>query len=249
MVRPLTQDWEFNVLGIENYRRRGRLRTYFDFIMDHQQIPGDICEAGVYKGRSLLATALLLKDIGSDKKVYGFDSFKGMPEPSQLDSLGTFDALRKQDRISEDHYRQLLRFWGFRAFMLRKRPTLKTVSMYAGDMSDPGHDELKRKIAFLNLDNIVLVEGLFEDTMPGRDYKWMAALVDCDLYESYRACLPHIWEALSPGGLVFLDEYYSLKFPGARLAVDQFFADKVDGPEFLSAKRGQFERWGVYKRA
>ena len=46
---------------------------------NHNKIDGDIVESGVYKGSSLLAMGLLLKEIGSSKKVYGFDSFSGFP--------------------------------------------------------------------------------------------------------------------------------------------------------------------------
>lgn len=43
-------------------------------------MPGDIVEAGVFQGHTLLATALLLRELGSDKKVVGFDSFTGFPK-------------------------------------------------------------------------------------------------------------------------------------------------------------------------
>lgn len=256
MVRPLIQDWEFNVLDIANYRRRDRLKAYFDFIIDHHEdMEGNICEAGVYRGRSLLATALLLKDLGSDKMVYGFDSFKGMPQPTREDHISAFSRLLGEGEISAHHMQQVKRLWEFRAVTLGERPTLENISVYAGTMRDPRLETLRRKIKFLRLDNIVLVEGTFEETMQDpyhhtrNCHAWMAALVDCDLYESYKSCLPPIWEALVPGGFIFLDEYYSLKFPGARIATNEFFEDKEESPALLSIERGQFERWGAYKNA
>jgi hypothetical protein len=57
------------------------------------------------------------------------------------------------------------------------------------------------------------------------------------------------WERLIPGGIVFLDEYYSLKFPGARIAVNEFFADKK-GYEMLEVSDksiDDFERWIIRK--
>ena len=66
-------NWEFNVLGIYNYRAPGKLDPYFSFIAEnHHLIPGDIVEAGVFQGRSFLATALLLRDLDLRKKVYGY---------------------------------------------------------------------------------------------------------------------------------------------------------------------------------
>ena len=64
-------DWQYNVLNIYNYNKSGKLDGYFNFIRDfHNIIEGDICEVGVYKGHSLIATALMLKEIGSDKQSY-----------------------------------------------------------------------------------------------------------------------------------------------------------------------------------
>ena len=74
----LKNHWEFNILQIYNCNLPGKLEGYFDFIKKHyKQLEGDICEVGVYRGFSILATALLLKELGSDKKVWGFDSFSG----------------------------------------------------------------------------------------------------------------------------------------------------------------------------
>jgi hypothetical protein len=73
----------------------------------------------------------------------------------------------------------------------------------------------------------------------------MAALIDCDLYMSYREALPFIWKRLAIGGYVFLDEYYSLKFPGGRIATDEFFERRRDKPQRHKVEPGDFERWYV----
>jgi len=58
----LDSEWKFNVVGVYNYKKSGKLEGYFDFIKkNHNQLEGDICEVGVYRGFSILATALLLK--------------------------------------------------------------------------------------------------------------------------------------------------------------------------------------------
>ena len=46
---------------------------------------------------------------------------------------------------------------------------------------------------------------------------------------------------------MYLDEYYSLKFPGARIATDEFFFDKNDKPEMYPRQTMDFERWFVTK--
>ena len=77
----------------------------------------------------------------------------------------------------------------------------------------------------------------------------MAVLCDCDLYESHKVALTFIWERLSRGGYIFLDEYYSLKFPGARIAINEFFDERQDKLFRHELIPGDFERWGVRKLA
>ena len=90
----LQNDWEFNVLEIYNYKANGKLTEYFKFIADNfDKLDGDICEVGVYRGFSILATGLFLKELGSEKKVYGFDSFSGFPSYHENDQLSKFDEL------------------------------------------------------------------------------------------------------------------------------------------------------------
>jgi len=75
----------------------------------------------------------------------------------------------------------------------------------------------------------------------------MTVLMDCDLYESHQIALPFTWEKMSSGGYMFLDEYYSLKFPGARKATDEFFKDRKEEPKMYDIKPMDFERWFVIK--
>ena len=75
----------------------------------------------------------------------------------------------------------------------------------------------------------------------------MAAMIDCDLYESYKYTLNFIWERLTKGSLIYLDEYYSLKFPGARIACNEFFINKKQKPVMIEKKVNDFERWAVFK--
>lgn len=77
--------------------------------------------------------------------------------------------------------------------------------------------------------------------------KIMAAILDCDLYQSYKDAFNYIWPNLEVGGMMHLDEYYSLKFPGARLATDEFIRDKKAKLEMCKQKKGDFERWHLYK--
>ena len=247
----IKDDWEFNVLGIYKYRKKGNLRHYFSYLVEHHDyIEGDILEAGVYNGRSLLATGLLLKELGSSKQVYGFDSFEGFPRIfHKKDELTNFNILLNEERISTDHFAKVNKLIHFRATEINDEITVKNISR-SGDFSNVNLNKLERKIEFLELDNIHIISGPFSETMTQAQIepkKLMAALIDCDLYMSYQQALPFVWGRLSLGGYVYLDEYYSLKFAGARIATDEFFANRIDKPFKHKDSPGDFERWYVRK--
>jgi len=247
----LNEDWEFNVLGVTNYRKPGKLDNYFRYILEHHDhIDGDLCEAGVFKGRSFLATGLLLKEIGSDKQVYGFDSFQGFPPVQhENDDLAKFDDLLREGKISKDHYAKVKRNLQFRSLSVKSPLSSENISL-SSDFSAANIEELKQKIRFLELDNLHIVPGPFAETMAESrtlPSKIMAALLDCDLYMSYKVALPFVWSRLAVGGYIWLDEYYSLKFPGARVATDEFFNGKADKPRKHRREPGDFERWYVEK--
>jgi len=247
----LNEDWEFNILGIYNYKKPGQLSNYFHYIIEHHDhIEGDICEAGVFKGRSLLAAGLLLKELGSSKQVYGFDSFEGFPPIyDDNDDISKFDQLVRDGKISEAHYAKIKKNTKLRSFEIKADISVANISK-SGNFSSANMEDIKRKIEFLELDNIHLVPKPFAETMTDTQpaaRKIMAALLDCDLYMSYKTSRPFEWQRLTLGGYISLDEYYSITFPGARIATDEFFADKADKPHMHKIEPGDFERWYVRK--
>ncbi len=101
----INDDWEFSSLGIYNYKKTGKLDYLIKFIRDNdKKFEGDIFEAGVFKGASLIALAMILKEIGSNKKVYGFDSFSGFPTIyHDKDELSEFDRMADEQKITAAH--------------------------------------------------------------------------------------------------------------------------------------------------
>lgn len=247
----LNHTWEFNVLGIYNYRVPGKLSDYFDFIYEnHSCLEGDLVEFGVFKGSSILATALFLKEIGSKKKVFGFDSFSGFPPIYHpKDDLAVFDELQREGRISLQHHEMVNKLRDYRRFMKNAEIDVKNISS-SEQFSENSLASLKRKIDYLKLDNIELIEGPFSDTLK-RDsvhrIQVMGGLFDCDLYNSYLDCLNFVWPRSCLGAYFFLDEYYSLKFAGARVAVDEFCENLFDKPRKIRNDELGFERWYLLK--
>jgi len=246
----LQEDWEFNVLQIYNYKSTGKLDGYFNFIRkNHHKMDGDVCEIGVYRGFSIIATALLLKELGSDKKVYGFDSFSGFPSYHENDDLKMFEELYSNGLISERHFKSYKLNMQHKGFMSDSSVSPSTISSSL-DFSSTSKPLLEKKIEYLGLDNVVLVDGDYKNTMKKdmcKNNKFMSALIDCDLYESHKIAMSFVWSRLVKGGYMYLDEYYSLKFPGARIAINEFFYDKIERPEMYPCKAMDFERWFVLK--
>ena len=61
--------------------------------------------------------------------------------------------------------------------------------------------------------------------------------------------LPFSWDHLEEGGFIYFDEYYSLKYPGLRYAVNEFCNDRNIHPERVMACSlpEEFERWFIRK--
>jgi hypothetical protein len=75
-------------------------------------------------------------------------------------------------------------------------------------------------------DHLHLVKGFFKETVPKYEGRIALLHLDCDLYESYRECLAHLYGKVVAGGVVLFDDYENAKFPGARKAVDEFFSNR-----------------------
>ena len=67
------------------------------------------------------------------------------------------------------------------------------------------------------------------------------------IYEGYKKSLPFVYNRLTAKGYMYLDEYYSLKFPGAKIATDEFFAKKKEKPFKHFTYSEDFQRWAVIK--
>jgi hypothetical protein len=252
-MKTLHDDWEFNVLGIYNYKKSGPFDALFDFVRkNHDKIDGDIVESGVYRGKSLVALAMLLKELGSDKKVYGYDSFAGFPPVyHESDKLEAFYDLARNNKITTDHLAAVERNKEWRALMSGQQQTVENISS-SGDFSGTSLSLVQRKIELMELDNIVLVDGPFHETMTqdaAEPKTIMAVLMDCDLYQSYHDTFSFVWPRMADGAMIYLDEYYSLKFPGARVATDEFLVGKQASLEQHPQEQGDFERWYIRKAA
>ena len=250
------KDFKFNILNIENYKSSKRMVFLKNFFKKNRKLKGDYFEFGVYQGRSLISVALLFKELGIKKKVYGFDSFGGFPNYSKFDNFENFFEMFKKKKISKKHYQDILNFKKIKNFLNKSNNSNqkllpKNISS-SNNFSDTSIKYLKKKINFLNLNNIILIKGDFNKTVTkffknNPDKKVLLANLDCDLYDSYTCALNEIWPKLVKKGIIYLDEYYSLKFPGAKIATDKFCREKKIFPNKIKTPKEDFERWYIKK--
>ncbi len=93
-------------------------------------------------------------------------------------------------------------------------------------------DEVRRNFARFGLldDQVKFLKGWFKDTLPMAPIKRLAILrMDGDLYNSTMDALTNLYDRLSPGGYVIVDDYKG--WPGCRRAVHDFLDSRRLSPE------------------
>lgn len=245
------KEYILNKLGVDHYHLKtlSSKRFLYNHIRSNIDLKGNIFEFGVYRGSSLIAIALLLKELGSDKLVYGFDSFSGFPSYSMYDD---FEMFRKNpDHFDDEFLSQLDDFLNFQRNFNGSEFLNEITLAESLDFSNNNVDYLKRKLDYLKLDNVVLVEGDFNNTVPEffKDYDGdiLACNIDCDLEEGYKVVLPYVYERLVSFGYLHLDEYYSFKYPGAKIACDNFAKENAIVIHKQECRDGEFPRFYLTK--
>jgi predicted O-methyltransferase YrrM len=92
-----------------------------------------------------------------------------------------------------------------------------------GDFNDADLDGLRALIDKHRLDNLALIQGLFQDTLPGilsRGDKFSFCHVDCDIYSAVSYAYDTIKPAMAPGGYIAFDDPLTSSCIGAMEAVE-----------------------------
>lgn len=97
-------------------------------------------------------------------------------------------------------------------------------------------DYLRRKLGGLGVAHLVhAVPGYFEDTLAAIPGPFSLALIDCDLEAPVLHCLTTLWDRMTPGAALVVDDYASAGYRGARLAGDRFLASRTDAEATVEA--------------
>ena len=167
-----------------------------------RRVPGAIVECGVWRGGSMLAAALTLRSLGvDDRDIHLFDTFTGMPPPSDIDRYVTGGSAR-------DH--------------------LAATGQGSSVWARASVTEVERNLSASGYprDRLHFVAGRVEETLPDHAPGEIALLrLDTDWYESTRHELDHLYPRLVSGGVLILDDYG--EWEGARLATDEFLTEQA----------------------
>ena len=100
-------------------------------------------------------------------------------------------------------------------------PDRAIADLYTG-MFRGSYDEVRVLLERLHiLEDSRMVKGMFQETLPTAEVEAIAVLhLDGDWYESILVCLEHLYDRVSPGGVIQFDDYGH--WEGARKAVDEF---------------------------
>lgn len=104
---------------------------------------------------------------------------------------------------------------------------------------DTSIEQVQGKINERNLTKyITLIPGFFQDSfskLPKTQYFFVN--IDCDLYEPHLECLEFFYSSMEPGGIIFFDDYHSVEYPMARLAIDKYMQGRPE--ELFHLRFGQ----------
>jgi len=134
---------------------------------------------------------------GKNNKIFGFDSFEGMPDITKED-IGDYNKSNPLYDFGK-----------------------------VGDNLSGGIDNVYNNFnkLDLNMNNVKLIKGFFQDTLQIQEnidnIGEIAILrLDGDWYESTKICLEKLYDKVIDGGVIIIDDYGH--WIGAKRAVDEF---------------------------
>lgn len=188
----------------KNYSTTSLERMYSSFkaiqYILKNRISGDIVECGVGQGGIMMLCALtMLKMNNTKKKLYLYDTYEGMSEPTDKD-IRSYDNLPAMDKWKNLQEKKINKWSYFPLEEVKK------------NLHSTGYPREK----------LIFIKGKVEDTIPDIIPDKISILrLDTDWYESTYHELCYLFPKLSEGGVIIIDDYGHWK--GSREAVDKYF--------------------------
>ena len=167
-----------NASTMIGWKRLNNIEMCFHEIVKNK-IPGDLIETGVWRGGATVLMAGLCKYHKENRKVYVCDSFEGLPPPD-------YEKYPKERGGGAENYHKAPHQWG--------------VSL----------EEVKRNFERVDLldDNVIFVKGFFEHSLKNADIGQLAMLrLDGDMYSSTMQALVALYDKVSKGGYIIVDDF------------------------------------------
>ena len=196
-----------------------RLANAYDLAQDIENngVKGSFVEFGVWKGGISGAMAKVADSRGSKRIVWLFDSFEGLPEPTDKDG-------GVAQEYAED----------------KATGKFESIKRCVGPLEDVQH--LLFSVLRLQKENIKVEKGWFQETLPlvKTELGPIAILrLDADWYESTKYLLEELYDQVVSGGYIIIDDYGH--WEGCKKAVDEFMEKRNIKTELI-----RIDYTGVY---
>lgn len=171
--------------------------------IEKRKLNGAFVECGTWKGGVAAVMAVIAHRYGDSRKTWYFDSFEGMPEPTQEDKKNDGKRGGVEDLAGD------------------------VLKASVSDVEEVVFEKLK-----LSRENNIIVKGWFQDTLPQKKKEIgpIAILrLDGDWYESTKVCLEELYDQVVSGGYVIIDDYGA--WAGCKQAIHEFFDKRGINPQ------------------
>jgi O-methyltransferase len=182
--------------SMTSIQRITELFNSLEYILNHN-IPGDIVECGVWKGGNILGIIeyLYYHNI-TDKKIWLFDTFSGMTEPSNIDI--DHRGYKAKDILHVENVKAYASLKEVQSNLYNSNFDKSNICYVVGDIIQTLQDPINIP------ENISLLR------------------LDTDWYESTKSELLHLYPKLVSNGVLIIDDYGH--WAGCRRAVDEYFS-------------------------
>ncbi len=170
-----------------------------------EKIEGDIVECGIWKGISLVFFKKILNFYNiENKRIYGYDTFEGFPEPGKNDFTSEGQSMKK--RFDELYLKKDSSNWNYCSLI-----------------------DVKKNLISQNIDleNIELIKGKTEETIINKEnvpQKISILKLDTCLYDSTKIELEILFPKIQKGGVLIIDNFNNFK--GVQVATNDYFKKK-----------------------
>ncbi len=197
----------FNYVNERDLTMIGQQRMFSNILIakwiTQNELDGDFVECGVWRGGSTLLVKMIFEEYGNNSKVWLFDTFKGMTEPTDDDinfvgqpARHKYLKSRKSDYVN----------WVYASYQevkenfIRSGVKIEDCEFVIGDVlkTIKDYDDKIKKISFLRLDT--------------------------DWYESTKIELDYFYPKIVKDGFLVIDDYGH--WGGSRKATDEYLSEK-----------------------